>query len=290
MIGGTTGRGHPLQQRRQSPSSICGPLAPAAAAAGSSNSSTKSSSSNSSSSRSNCCCCCCRAAMENGSGDPFYAAKEEVRANFAQLQRLQHEWKQQLQTRGHPSKCTSLKSAIDSGLDALAADVRALDKAVAVAARHQQRLGLEAAEVESRRQFVQQQQQQLDALKADVKAALASQHPLAAAAPAVGVDSFFGDRLEQQQAQQDAQLDELAHAASRLHAAAITINQELETQQRMLTDLDDTLERQGKGRGSKPINCSSSTGVGARSAATATAATTAATTAAAAATAASPTT
>ncbi|KAL8269345.1 hypothetical protein Esti_006735 [Eimeria stiedai] len=186
--------------------------------------------------------------MDNGSGDPFYAAKEEVRANFAQLQRLHHEWKQQLQTRGHPSKCTSLKSAIDSGLDALAADVRALEKAVAVAARHQQRLGLEAAEVESRRHFVHQQQQQLDALKADVKAALASQQSLAAATPAAGGDGFLGDRLEQQQAtlvqQQDAQLDELAHAASRLHAAAITINQELETQQRMLTDLDDTLERQ----------------------------------------------
>ncbi|KAL8439072.1 hypothetical protein Efla_007796 [Eimeria flavescens] len=185
--------------------------------------------------------------MDTGSGDPFYAAQEEVRANFAQLQQLHREWRQQLQTRGHPSKCTSLKSAIDSGLDALAADVRALEKAVAVAARHQQRLSLDAAEVESRKNFVQQQQQQLEALRADVRAAVASQQSLAAAAPAA-TDSFFGGMLEQQQAtlvqQQDAQLDELAHAASRLHEAAVTINQELETQQRMLTDLDDTLERQ----------------------------------------------
>lgn len=184
--------------------------------------------------------------MENGTGDPFYAAREEVATNFLQLQRLHNEWQQQLQTRGHPSKCSSLKAAIDAAADALTADVSALEKAVAVAARHQQRLGLTTAEIQSRRAFVQQQQQQLDSLKADIKAALAPKQAMPSAA--TGGHDFFDGLLEQQQTtllqQQDAQLDELAHAATRLHHTALTVNVELETQQRILKDLDDTLERQ----------------------------------------------
>lgn len=75
---------------------------------------------------------------------------------------------------GFVSGC-SLKKAIDSGADALAADLRALDKAVAVAARHQQRLGLDAAEIENRKAFVQHQQQQLDALRADLRVSVATE-------------------------------------------------------------------------------------------------------------------
>ncbi|CDI82429.1 syntaxin family protein, putative [Eimeria acervulina] len=185
--------------------------------------------------------------LENGLGDPFYAARDEVQANFAQLQQLQHEWKQQLQTRGHPAKCSSLKSTIDASAEALAEDLRALEKAVAVAAKHQQRLGLHADEVERRRQFVRQQQQQLDALRADVKAAGASQLWLNEGPTPHG--DFFEEAEQKQQTlvqQQDEQLEELATAASRLHETALTINQELATQQRMLTDLDDTVERQGR--------------------------------------------
>ncbi|CDJ68207.1 syntaxin family protein, putative [Eimeria necatrix] len=180
--------------------------------------------------------------MENGVGDPFCAARDEVEANFSELQRLHREWKQQLQTRGHPS---NLKSTIDSSSEALAADLRALEKAVAIAAKHQQRLGLHAEELERRRQFVRQQQQQLEALRADVKAASTSQLWVAEGPTARG--DFFEVAEQKQQTlvqQQDEQLDELALAASRLHETALTINQELETQQQMLTDLDDAVERQ----------------------------------------------
>ncbi|OEH79930.1 syntaxin family [Cyclospora cayetanensis] len=184
--------------------------------------------------------------MSNNSDDPFYAAREEVEMNFAELQRLHREWKQQIQVRGHPSKCLSLKGTIDSSADALAADLRALDKAVAVASRHQQRLGLHDTEIEKRKAFVQQQQKQLNDLKADIKAAGAPHQWMSEASSSS--NEFWGGAEQKQQTlvqQQDEQLDELAHAASRLHETALTINQELETQQRMLTDLDDTLERQG---------------------------------------------
>ncbi|XP_026192936.1 syntaxin-61 [Cyclospora cayetanensis] len=182
--------------------------------------------------------------MSNNSDDPFYAAREEVEMNFAELQRLHREWKQQIQVRGHPSKCLSLKGTIDSSADALAADLRALDKAVAVASRHQQRLGLHDTEIEKRKAFVQQQQKQLNDLKADIKAAGAPHQWMSEASSSS--NEFWGGAEQKQQTlvqQQDEQLDELAHAASRLHETALTINQELETQQRMLTDLDDTLER-----------------------------------------------
>ncbi|CDJ58022.1 syntaxin family protein, putative [Eimeria maxima] len=135
--------------------------------------------------------------MENNMGDPFYAARDEVQANFAELQRLQHEWKQQLQTRGHIDKCSR-------------------------------------------------------------QAAAASPFWLNEGPTARG--DFFEEIEQKQQTlvmQQDQQLEELATAATRLHETALTINQELETQQRMLTDLDDTVERQDS-RSSKKHSSSSS--------------------------------
>lgn len=62
-----------------------------------------------------------------------------------------------------------MRKALDAASNSLAADLRALEKAVAVAERHKERLGFEQQEIDSRRQFILQQQQQLETLDADVK-------------------------------------------------------------------------------------------------------------------------
>ncbi|CDJ51783.1 syntaxin family protein, putative [Eimeria brunetti] len=185
--------------------------------------------------------------IDNGMGDPFYAARELLNGELGvHVKRVSSPSAAAVAVVAAVAAALHLKGTIESSAEALAEDLRALERAVAVAAKHQQRLGLHADEIERRRQFVRQQQQQLEALRAAVKAAAAPQLWLNEAPPSQG--DFFEEVEQKQQnlvQQQDEQLEELATAASRLHETALTINQELETQQRMLTDLDDNVERQG---------------------------------------------
>ena len=200
----------------------------------------------------------------SAASDPYYVAREEVQKSVSALQEKSSRWEElYLSNTFKANGFFDLHKSI--GKEAVQADLdlKQIDNAIKAVERNPQRFPhCTPYELDQRRQWLQQARSKVKTIADRITS------------PAVGAKleqdrrKAESEKVEQERqrkqaevnndvkiertkqthrqimARQDEDLTELARATSRLGEAAVTINHELQDQQRMLNDLDREVDRQ----------------------------------------------
>ncbi|BDA42077.1 probable Syntaxin-6 [Coccomyxa sp. Obi] len=186
------------------------------------------------------------------STDPFYLVKDDIQASLEKAKAQHARWQSLGKT--NPDK-KRLESEIEDECKSIAWQVDEMEKAVDVAEKNMARFGLSQAEISGRRKWVLQTRRQCESVMASLEAS----HSVAlnvgldtgtptgklGSAAAQDNDRFInseGDRQQLLLRQQDDELDQLGQHVERLGGLGREIHGELESQSRMLDELDEEVE------------------------------------------------
>ncbi|KAK9909708.1 hypothetical protein WJX75_006414 [Coccomyxa subellipsoidea] len=185
------------------------------------------------------------------STDPFYLVKDDIQASLEKAKSQHARWQSLGKT--NPDK-KRLESEIEDECKSIAWQVDEMEKAVDVAEKNAARFGLSQAEISGRRKWVLQTRRQCEgvvhSLEASHSVALSVGNPgtpTGKLGSAIGQDndryiSSEGDRQQLLLRQQDDELDQLGQHVERLGGLGREIHGELESQSRMLDELDEEVE------------------------------------------------
>ncbi|CEM22868.1 unnamed protein product [Vitrella brassicaformis CCMP3155] len=180
--------------------------------------------------------------------DPYYIAVDTVNTSLKKVNSLFSEVNDaSFGTRRRADK-SDVKGTILSELRTLDYDIQDLEASIVAVERDPQKFNLDTREVQTRKDFVSSTKvtvrKMRDKLNAMQRAAAEAEAPRRAEVERSNA-AFIGSQRQEQQTymrQQDEQLEELAKSAERLNHTALTINHELEDQQRMLSELDEDVD------------------------------------------------
>ncbi|EIE22051.1 hypothetical protein COCSUDRAFT_53946 [Coccomyxa subellipsoidea C-169] len=183
--------------------------------------------------------------------DPFYLVKDDIQASLEKAKSQHARWQSLGKT--NPDK-KRLESEIEDECKSIAWQVDEMEKAVDVAEKNMARFGLSQAEISGRRKWVLQTRRQCEG----VMRSLEAQHsvslsvgdpgtPTGKLGSAIGLENdryinSEGDRQQLLLRQQDDELDQLGQHVEKLGGLGREIHGELESQSRMLDELDEEVE------------------------------------------------
>eukprot|EP00921_Rhytidocystis_pertsovi_P002839 GHVQ01004782.1.p1 GENE.GHVQ01004782.1~~GHVQ01004782.1.p1 ORF type:complete len:237 (-),score=44.52 GHVQ01004782.1:389-1099(-) len=184
-----------------------------------------------------------------GSGDPYYVAQDEVTTAVKKARELYQQWRRELDN-GAAIKSANVKRLEDdlvSELRQISFDLEDIKTTIQVVEKNPTRFQVPTGELQRRKQFVEDTKKTVRDLQANVVKRQSRPTTSASVRMDARNRDFVDSHSSQQQVlmqQQDEQLEELAMSADRLHQTAVVINEELEDQQRMLSELDENIDRE----------------------------------------------
>lgn len=201
--------------------------------------------------------------MNSSPSDPYYVARDAVNQTVLVAQRRYNEWERELEaTEASPGSFMERTKTLLDEVDSLQEDLSVIDSSIKAVEANPNRFALTASEINLRKQWVSAQYRLCTDIrtratgpqaKAKIEAERRKSATIAAdqanqkrAAVEAHHDSIQSSKQAQQQiiAQQDDTLTELARVTDRLGQTAVVINNELQDQQRLLSELDQDIDRQ----------------------------------------------
>ncbi|CAD7965477.1 unnamed protein product [Amoebophrya sp. A120] len=207
------------------------------------------------------------------SSDPFYVAKEEIENGLKNVKRMCQGLRGNPTATGGGSSSSSSSSAkigndILSEIKQLQYDLQDVETTIGIVEANPSKFKVDQRELKSRKDFLQKTDAALKELVVSTQSAIRALEASSGAgssssnAHAVGknrsdlispldrrreMDDFVQTGTQQQKqlvAKQDEQLNELSKCTERLNQTALVINTELNEQARMLTELDEDIDRE----------------------------------------------
>ncbi|KAF4674200.1 hypothetical protein FOL47_009606 [Perkinsus chesapeaki] len=201
--------------------------------------------------------------MASAASDPFYVARDEVQSSVDEMTRCFQKWQAKQSNGGNLARSSSfaeLQDKLKDDTHSLTADLRDVDASIRAVEKHPERFPhCSSSELTSRREWAARMRQQVRTVKNAISSEAARsrlskdremlQMEEGEARRAVSEENskLIGTNRQVQQQlvqEQDEQLDDLARVTHRLGEAAQAINVELYDQQRMLSELDENIDRQ----------------------------------------------
>jgi chromosome segregation ATPase len=202
--------------------------------------------------------------MSTAASDPYYVAREEVEKRLTQFKNQGKRWETLYQGNTARSReFSEIQNALLSQATELEKDIKEMEGAVKAVERAPQRFPhCTPYELEQRRLWVSNSRKGVKLVvdrlnspgvlaKIDADRRKYDQEILDTERTRKQAESENQNKIDKTKhlqkqiiAKQDQDLTDLANATSRLGEAAIVINMELHTQERMLNDLDNEVDRQ----------------------------------------------
>lgn len=174
--------------------------------------------------------------------DPFYIVRQEIQDTVNELQQKMSRFHGL--TASNPER-KAIASAVDQGCDSVRWQLNELENAVNRAQENPQRFNLSVDELNGRRKWITNTRRQIDGMTETLKTATAAPVNAAEARAIAGNDKFVGGEMERQQfmvRQQDAQLDDIEQAVTRLGRVGLDIHEELGNQEKMLDEFNEDVD------------------------------------------------
>ena len=201
--------------------------------------------------------------MNSAASDPYYVARDAVNQSVSEIQTSVKKWETYLASDTFQSRVfTDSTRILLEDVDRLEEDLAIIDSSIRVVETNPSRFPLRAGELDLRKQWASMQHRICVEIRGKVngpqaKAKIESDKRKAASAASEqarakktvedSADHTIGSSKqvhEQIIAQQDETLTELARVTDRLGETAVVINSELQDQQRLLSQLDNDMDRQ----------------------------------------------
>lgn len=203
--------------------------------------------------------------MLSASTDPYYVARDEMQEDIKKLRRQHEEWRRRLQNGNTADReFQKLNRECLEDIGQLNEDATHMNSMIAMVKEHRSNFPFDGAEIRTREEFIQdmrrgikqihdslQSQQAQDKMKQD-RQKLDRSRRVADDSAAQGKrenDAFLSREKQEQQRihnQQEDQLAVLSRTVERLNKTAHEFGSELESQARMLDDLDDDINREAE--------------------------------------------
>ncbi|GJP33469.1 hypothetical protein CLOM_g18006 [Closterium sp. NIES-68] len=198
--------------------------------------------------------------------DPFYLVRDEIQDSVSKVQDDYSKWERL--TASSPER-DALSKTILADTETLEWELEELDRAIGVAERDPSRFNIEQGEVESRRKWTGSTRDQIAMIRSAIQAAAAERAAMqkeaerrellraqagaaakaAAKSSAGGENESFAASEDDRQAlimrEQDDQLDAMSQSLARIGGMGIAIHEELGSQESLIGELDDGMERTG---------------------------------------------
>mmetsp|Transcript_10675 Transcript_10675/g.26142 ORF Transcript_10675/g.26142 Transcript_10675/m.26142 type:complete len:278 (-) Transcript_10675:238-1071(-) len=211
--------------------------------------------------------------LMSASSDPFYVAKEEIESGLRSVQQLFNKFREETRNPAASSASSSgkLGNEILSEIKQLQYDLQDVETTIGIVEANPGKFRVDQRELQGRKQFLQQTERSLKELTSSVQgeirriassgggagsssASSSSRGPQSVGntrhqRPGGGreLDDFVAQGTQNQRQlvkEQDEQLAELSKCTERLNQTAQVINTELKEQERMLTELDEDIDRE----------------------------------------------
>ncbi|WIA15027.1 hypothetical protein OEZ86_003679 [Tetradesmus obliquus] len=174
--------------------------------------------------------------------DPFYIVRQEIQDTVNELQSKMSRFHGL--TAANPERKT-IANIVTDGCESLKWQVNELDAAVNRAAEQPQRFGLTPEEIASRRKWISSTRRQIEGMTDTIKTATAARVNPAEEKLHKANEGFLQDEGGKQQLllkHQDAQLEDIEAAVTRLGRVGLTIHEELASQGQMLDELGEDVD------------------------------------------------
>lgn len=174
--------------------------------------------------------------------DPFYIVRQEIQDTVNELQSKMSRFHGL--TAANPERKT-IGNIVTDGCESLKWQVNELDAAVNRAAEQPQRFGLTPEEIASRRKWISSTRRQIEGMTDTIKTATAARVNPAEEKLHKANEGFLQDEGGKQQLllkHQDAQLEDIEAAVTRLGRVGLTIHEELASQGQMLDELGEDVD------------------------------------------------
>lgn len=201
--------------------------------------------------------------MNSAASDPYYVARDAVNQSVNEIQASVKKWEVYLSSDTTQSKVFGdATRVLMEDVDRLEEDLAVIDSSIRVVESNPTRFPLRMGELESRKQWTSMQHRICSDIRSKVngpqaKAKIEADKRKAAAAASESARqrksieegnaaNMNSSKQVHQQiiAQQDETLTELARVTDRLGETAVVINSELQDQQKLLSQLDNDIDRQ----------------------------------------------
>lgn len=198
------------------------------------------------------------------SGDPYYAAQNEIEDTVRKAVYLFQKWRAQLVTNGGAYNSTTgrssnslklLEDELVPELRQITFDLEDIKTTIQVVEKNPTRFQVTPAQLQQRKRFLEETTKTVQGIQNTLAQQISSSPQTSHVSSATSTNlharnrTFMDSHSNHHQVllqQQDEQLEELALSADRLHQTAVVINEELEDQQRMLTELDEDIDREAE--------------------------------------------
>ncbi|CAI5468652.1 unnamed protein product [Closterium sp. Yama58-4] len=198
--------------------------------------------------------------------DPFYLVRDEIQDSVSKVQDDYSKWER---LGASSQERETLSKTILADTETLEWELEELDRAIGVAERDPSRFNIEQGEVESRRKWTGSTRDQISMIRSAIQAAAAERAAMqkeaerrellraqaGAAAKAAekssagGENESFAASEDDRQAlimrEQDDQLDAMSQSLARIGGMGIAIHEELGSQESLIGELDEGMERTG---------------------------------------------
>ncbi|CAI5528156.1 unnamed protein product [Closterium sp. Naga37s-1] len=198
--------------------------------------------------------------------DPFYLVRDEIQDSVSKVQDDYSKWER---LGASSQERETLSKTILADTETLEWELEELDRAIGVAERDPSRFNIEQGEVESRRNWTGSTRDQISMIRSAIQAAASERAAMqkeaerrellrvqagaaakaAAKSSAGGENESFAASEDDRQAlimrEQDDQLDAMSQSLARIGGMGIAIHEELGSQESLIGELDDGMERTG---------------------------------------------
>ncbi|KAI8471517.1 MAG: Qc-snare protein, Tlg1/Syntaxin 6-family [Monoraphidium minutum] len=174
--------------------------------------------------------------------DPFYLVRQEIQDTVNELQHKMSRFHGL--TAANPER-RQIAASVRDGCDSLKWQLKELEGAVDRAAEQPARFNLAPDEIAGRRKWVGSTRRVIEGMLETLATAAAAPVNAVEAKVHKANESFIGDEGHKQQLimkQQDHELEDIEQAVTRLGRVGLTIHEELESQGRMLDELDEDVD------------------------------------------------
>ncbi len=190
--------------------------------------------------------------MASHANDPFYLVKEEISESVTKAGSIADRMHRLPDTNGERYKHAG---AVATECESVLWQLEELDRATGMAERDFDRFKVDAAELASRRRWTANTKSRVETMRADAQSVLDARRKGAGAGGARGGgldgaiaannDGYLDREHDQQQLivrRQDDELDDISTSIQRIGQVGLTIGEELETQGKMLEELEEDVE------------------------------------------------
>ena len=181
--------------------------------------------------------------------DPFYLVKEEISDTVAKAQTTSERLARLPAGNGERDK---LAASVATECESVLWQLEELDRATAMAENDYARFKVDATELASRKRWTASTKRTVEGMRADAQRVLDARTARGGGYGggldgAIGAanDSFLDSQHDQQQLlvrKQDEDLDDISVSIQRIGQVGLTIGEELETQGKMLEELEENVE------------------------------------------------